>query len=348
MPKKISSDQEELIIKRLKQGCTLKEISEELEISITTVKNYKKKSLELLDADSQDKSTSFNVHYTKPLTKLQEQYNSKIKDDIFLYEDTEEGWIYHLKKNDIRRRQSGKWWMMIVYPDSAPENWMEVMKVRGFNFRVGPLHDKDKWSHDNPVVIDNDTGEIVYERGEKYQAGDKKKAHYHVIVILDQRTGYLEINAELQKLTHCPYIQKCRSLKNANAYLTHENHPDRYQYDKDEIKTFNNFHLEPNKWEMNELMCELFEIIKEHEFEKYKDVVNYFLDEPEMMMLITTRSASVSKYVNDIFNSNHPDFMKHVKIFEATEHDIDMQKSIEQKASLHRARKQEEKERGKK
>ena len=48
----------------------------------------------------------------------------------------------------------------IVYPESAPKNWLDILREMKFNVLVSPLHDKD---------VNPEDGEI-------------KKAHYHVLL----------------------------------------------------------------------------------------------------------------------------------------------------------------------
>ena len=49
-------------------------------------------------------------------------------------------------------------WTFIVYPDSAPENWRDLLDDQHIAWVESPLHDKD---------INPTTGEV-------------KKAHYHI------------------------------------------------------------------------------------------------------------------------------------------------------------------------
>lgn len=43
------------------------------------------------------------------------------------------------KKKDSRTRN----WSFIVYPESAPNNWREILQEEMTPFAVSPLHDKD-------------------------------------------------------------------------------------------------------------------------------------------------------------------------------------------------------------
>ena len=50
-------------------------------------------------------------------------------------------------------------WGAVVYPESAPEDWEEILKLKGISWARSPLHDSDI----NPT-------------------GEPKKAHYHIII----------------------------------------------------------------------------------------------------------------------------------------------------------------------
>lgn len=52
-----------------------------------------------------------------------------------------------------------RYWAFVLYPESAPENWKEILQQTGLSCCVSPLHDKDI----NPT-------------------GEPKKAHYHIIL----------------------------------------------------------------------------------------------------------------------------------------------------------------------
>lgn len=61
--------------------------------------------------------------------------------------------------------QKSRYWITVVYPESAAENWIEILNLSGLQAIISPLHDKDV----------NATGEI-------------KKAHYHVMLMWDGPT----------------------------------------------------------------------------------------------------------------------------------------------------------------
>ena len=52
----------------------------------------------------------------------------------------------------------GRNWAFVMYPESMPDNWYDLLQATGLPFAISPLHDKDL----NPD-------------------GSQKKAHYHVM-----------------------------------------------------------------------------------------------------------------------------------------------------------------------
>ena len=313
---KLSDEKKDLIFKRLCQDVSAKDIASELQLSLITVKRYKKIFKPALEARTNILVSNDNsaVDYSKMLTKKEREITSRIEKEMSLYEDYEEGWIFHLSRSDLRVKQSGCWWSAIVYPDSVPEGWIDRLKAQGFRIAISPLHDKDVWLHDSPEKIDPDTGEKI-PKGAAYKLGDRKKAHWHVIIVVDKRTGYVEMNDIMQKFTHCPYIQKCRSLRNAFDYFLHINAPEKYQgYKKEDIQVYNNFHLEPTKYESNLISMEMIKLIQEHELEEWCDVVEFFQNDPEFSLILSTRTAFFSAYVKSRYYRKRPYTVRYTEI----------------------------------
>ena len=58
-------------------------------------------------------------------------------------------------------------WAFVLYPESAPDNWKDMLQETGLPCSISPLHDKD---------VDPD--------------GNPKKAHYHIIVCYNGPTSF--------------------------------------------------------------------------------------------------------------------------------------------------------------
>lgn len=150
-------------------------------------------------------------------------------------------------------------WAFVVYPESAPSDWIEQLQKTGLQCAISPLHDKD---------ID--------------PTGTPKKAHYHVIANYSGPTSYNVVKALTDKL-NAPIPQVLEQVRGYYRYLTHKDNPEKYQYDDKDIKTVNGFNvadfMELSKSEVNEIKRELQKLIREQGMIEYADFMDYLLDE---------------------------------------------------------------------
>jgi hypothetical protein len=107
-------------------------------------------------------------------------------------------------------------WAYVVYPhidtkNGAPENWRELLDDLHVAWAESPLHDKDV----NPD-------------------GEKKKAHWHIVVVWDAPQRYSAAE-KIAKLLNAPIPQPVASLKGMIRYFIHRDNPEKYQYDEAEI-----------------------------------------------------------------------------------------------------------------
>lgn len=137
------------------------------------------------------------------------------------------------KLKSIKKRH----WVYIVYPESAPEDWIEVLKDTLVPFAVSPLHDQDV--------------DIV---------GNLKKPHWHLIVSFDGPTTF-NCAASYCEITKGPLPKACGSLKGAYEYFTHKNSLDKYHYSSTEIQEYNGFVVEVTNNESMKINKELAKLI---------------------------------------------------------------------------------------
>lgn len=103
----------------------------------------------------------------------------------------------------------------VLYPeDPTHAAAIEKLKTGGYNFAV-ILHDQD-----------------VYEDGD--QKGEKKKAHWHVVLKFPNAVWNTSIAKELGITEN--YLEKCKALDAALLYLVHFGYEDtKYQYDVQQV-----------------------------------------------------------------------------------------------------------------
>lgn len=314
----ISEVKQNLIRKRLKQGRSLAEIAEEAGVSQSTVQRVKKKTPEAVykgESDSGD--SAIKMDNSTLLTKKEEAFAKKLKGALALYEDDVEGWTYHMVKEDYRTKQSGLWWRFVAYPESVPEDWIDRFKARGFEVAISPLHDKDKWNHDSPEMVDAETGEII-EKGARYKKGEAKKAHWHGILKSEKKLSFQEVNNIVRSITNGPYVMKCDSLRKSYEYFTHLNDPDKFQgYDPSEIILINGFHLEPTKWEQGMMQCEIVNTIFDRKMTEMWQLMEHYRDQTEYTALITAKPGVFTALLHSLWNKKNPEGkIKRVKIVE--------------------------------
>lgn len=113
------------------------------------------------------------------------------------------------RKTDTRTRN----FATVVYPESAPDKWQELLAQQFIPAFISPLHDKDF----------NDTGE-------------PKKAHYHVILMFDGKKSVEQVGEIFNQIggVGCEIV---KSIRGYSRYLCHLDNPEKAQYDTSDVKS---------------------------------------------------------------------------------------------------------------
>lgn len=114
------------------------------------------------------------------------------------------------KKYEKRTRN----WATIVYPESAPVDWIDKLADLKIPALVSPLHDCDV----------NANGEV-------------KKAHYHVVMIYGGVKSSTQAKAAFDVIggVGAEYVQ---SLRGYSRYLCHLDNPEKHQYSPADVRAF--------------------------------------------------------------------------------------------------------------
>ena len=111
------------------------------------------------------------------------------------------------KSIDTRKRN----FATVIYPESAPENWREVLSSYFVPAFISPLHDKDF----------NATGE-------------PKKAHHHVLIMFEGKKSEEQVK-ELFDSIGGVGLEKVESLRGYARYLCHLDNPEKAQYNPSDV-----------------------------------------------------------------------------------------------------------------
>lgn len=120
------------------------------------------------------------------------------------------------EKNRVIKRRN---WAFVLYPESAPDNWLDKLQESGITACVSPLHGQDI----NPT-------------------GEPKKPHYHVILVYPGPTTFNAVSDFTASL-NATIPQALESVRGMYRYLTHQDNPEKAQYNNSDIVSVNGFNI---------------------------------------------------------------------------------------------------------
>ena len=133
-------------------------------------------------------------------------------------------------------------WAFIVYPESAPSNWVSILEEYFIPFAVSPLHDIDV----NPT-------------------GEPKKPHYHILLTNGQSKKSFSQLYEIAKRVNGTSLINVHSVKGYYRYFCHLDNPEKAQYKQSDIRCYCGFdsdnllkpsyHTKLNQISINQTYC---------------------------------------------------------------------------------------------
>lgn len=150
-------------------------------------------------------------------------------------------------------------WTIVVYPDSAPSNWREIIDSWHIEWVESPLHDND---------INAD--------------GSPKKPHYHILLLFGGIKSYEQVLELIQPL-NCPIPTRVHNAKALVRYMAHLDNPDKAQYRIDDILSHGGVDiadlLKPSSSERYTYIREMQQWCNENYIVEFSDLFNYAASE---------------------------------------------------------------------
>lgn len=186
-----------------------------------------------------------------------------------------------MQKTPVKKNVRARVWTMIVYPESAPKDWKELLDKTHIQWCC-ILHDKDV----NPD-------------------GTKKKAHYHVVLIFEGKKSFNQIKELTDKL-NAPVPQKVASLKGMVRYLIHKDNPEKYQYPEENIEAHGGFDYEPylqmSSGSQREVMKEITKYVYKNSIISYADLVMDAINtDDDWFDAVSQHTIYFGRLVDDIY-----------------------------------------------
>lgn len=153
--------------------------------------------------------------------------------------------------------QKKRHWAMVLYPESAPGNWLELLQQTGLQCAVSPLHDRDV----NPT-------------------GEPKKPHYHVIMSYSGPTTFNNVKSLTDSLFQ-PIPIALDQVRGYYRYLTHMDNPEKAQYNASGIVTINGFNIsdfvELSRSELLQIKQNVISLVQAENIFEYCDLLDFLL-----------------------------------------------------------------------
>ena len=190
-------------------------------------------------------------------------------------------------KKDERARV----WTIIVYPESAPEKWKEIINDKHISWAC-ILHDKDV----NPD-------------------GSKKKPHYHVVLVFEGKKSFSQIKAIADELK-APIPQKVESLRGMMRYLIHMDNPEKYQYTKDQIESYGGLDYEDYLKSMGTakraILRDIAQYIVENEIVSYADLtIKAIAESDDWFDAVSSNTIFLGRLCDDVWKKlNRQNYQK--------------------------------------
>ena len=188
------------------------------------------------------------------------------------------------RKND---EPKGCYWGGVIYPESAPENYLELISNLHMKALLSPLHDND---------INRKTGEIL-------------KPHYHLVLVWDGPTQKSTADKVMEQFCGTKSAERIRSIQGYARYLAHMDDPDKAQYDPTEIRAFGGIDLaellRPGRTGRYKTIGDIFDYVSEYEIVEFSALIDYARAEhPKDWLPVIIESAYViGMYISSLRHS---------------------------------------------
>lgn len=156
------------------------------------------------------------------------------------------------QKNQTKARTRN--YATVVYPESAPVDWIDILQKHMIPCIISPLHDKDI----NP-------------------GGESKKPHHHVLLLFDGVKTVDQAKEVFQSIGGVG-CERVNSIRGYARYLCHLDNPEKHQYSVNDVRCLcgadfiSVISLPSDKYIA---IADMLEFCKNNEIYAFSDLVDY-------------------------------------------------------------------------
>lgn len=171
----------------------------------------------------------------------------------------------------------------VVYPESAPENWLEILRDLKVSALVSPLHDQDV----NP-------------------SGELKKPHYHVMIMFDGMKSYDTQVKQLFDSFGGVGRETINSMRGYARYMCHMDNPEKHQYKAEDVIScggadYNAIVSLPT--DETKMLMQMIDFIEDNQIYSFRQFVNLCRHNNYDWFVLLTRSSSyfIKEYIKSAY-----------------------------------------------
>lgn len=146
-------------------------------------------------------------------------------------------------------------WTFVLYEDSAPENWRDIIDELHVEWIESPWHDKDINAN-----------------------GEPKKKHKHICLVFGGVKSYEQVK-EITDSINCPIPQRCHNARALVRYMAHLDNPEKAQYDPSSIIGHGGVDvadmLRPCSSERYSIIRDMMDYIRQNTVTEFQDLMDY-------------------------------------------------------------------------
>ena len=166
-------------------------------------------------------------------------------------------------------------WAFILYPDSAPSNYIDILRSLMVQACISPLH----------------------------APADDLKSHYHAVLLFGSVKSYEQV-LSITKLFNGTFPIPVHDIRQYVRYLIHADNPEKEQFSgMEQIQTFGGLdvgkYFSMSQINKRDIFREIMGFIKDNPFIMYCDLIDYCLTERLDWLELLQSNLAVNKVITE-------------------------------------------------